>query len=172
HRFWNFGFGDELRLNSSDSAETIYTRFSAASRRGHTPRDAAADLGGRGGSPHDKSRKRVDHAIGLAEDKGLQISQWCPNGSTTRPTRQPCWLPTGHTTAAPAETARSNAASGSSRINRSRTVPPPSDSGLKLPWGGDSSASQNSAWPTDKRATTSPFSLSTRNTSRAPNAVL
>src|ERR1019366_964017 len=105
-------------------------------------------------------------------DKGLPISQWCPNGSTIRPKRQPCWLPTGQTTVAPAATARWKAASGSSTIITIRTEPPPRDSGLKLKCSGDSSASQNSAAPTDSRATTAPLSSSTRNNSPAPNAAL
>ena len=46
---------------------------------------------------------------------------------------------------APAATARANIASGSGTVKIIRTVPPPSDSGLKLPCSGDSSASQNSA---------------------------
>ena len=47
------------------------------------------------------------------------------NGSTTRPMRQPCSLPTGHTSLAPAATACSYAASGSSTTRMIRTVPPP-----------------------------------------------
>src|ERR1019366_6452368 len=105
-------------------------------------------------------------------DNSLPISQWCPNGSTIRPKRQPYWLPTGQTTVAPAATARSKAASGSSTVITIRTEPPPRDSGLKLKCSGDSSATQNSASPTDSRATTSPPSLSIRNNSLAPNAVL
>jgi hypothetical protein len=41
---------------------------------------------------------------------GFPISQWCPNGSTTRPSRQPCSSPTAYTFSAPAATARSSAA--------------------------------------------------------------
>src|SRR6266478_6299438 len=81
--------------------------------------------------------------------KGLPISQWCPNGSTIRPRRQPYWLLTGQTTVAPAATARLTAASGSSTVTTIRTVPPPRDSGLKFLCSGDSSATQNSAAPTD-----------------------
>src|SRR5438552_2853851 len=64
------------------------------------------------------------------------------------------------------------APSGSSTVITILTDPPPRDSGLKLKCSGDSSASQNSAVPTDNRATTSPLSLSTRNNSTAPNAAL
>ena len=53
-----------------------------------------------------------------------------------------------------------------------RTVPPPRDSGLKFKCSGDSSATQNSASPIDKRATTAPLSSSIRNDSPAPNAAL
>src|SRR5438874_6875584 len=98
-------------------------------------------------------------------DKGLPISQWCPNGSTIRPKRQPYWLLTGQTTVAPAATARAKAASGSSTIITIRTEPPPRDSGLKFRFSGDSSATQNSASPTESRATTAPLSSSTRNNS-------
>src|SRR5260370_41741072 len=44
-------------------------------------------------------------------DKGLPSSQWCPNGSTIRPMRQPYSLHMGQTMVAPAATARSKAAS-------------------------------------------------------------
>src|SRR5262249_11314641 len=108
----------------------------------------------------------------VPSDKGLPISQWCPNGSTILPRRQPYRSPTGVTTLPPAATARAKAASGSSTIITIRTVPPPTDSGLKFWCSGDSSASQNSAPSTDNLATTAPVSLSRRNTSTAPNAAL
>ena len=53
-----------------------------------------------------------------------------------------------------------------------RPVAPPSVSGLKFRCSGDSSATQNSADPTARRATTEPPSPSIRNTSVAPNAAL
>src|ERR1022692_3494840 len=118
---------------------------------------AAAMMGG--------TRYGIIHRVAPGDqepsDNSLPISQWCPNGSTIRPKRQPYWLPTGQTTVAPAATARSKAASGSSTVITIRTEPPPRDSGLK-----------NSASPTDSRATTSPPSLSIRNNSPAPNAAL
>src|SRR5262249_35672995 len=83
--FWKFGFRDELRLNSSDSAETIYTRFSAASRRGHTPRDAALDLVSRVGSSLAKSSDgREDFISGFVPRKWfgrfVRQRQVVPNG--------------------------------------------------------------------------------------------
>jgi hypothetical protein len=83
----------------------------------------------------------------------LPISQWCPKGSTIRPTRQPYSLSlidqtsigqtmTGQTTVAPALTARAKAASGSATTTTIRTVAPPrnsapSDSGLKFLCSGE-----------------------------------
>lgn len=43
-------------------------------------------------------------------------------------------------------------------MSNSRTVLPPNDSGLKFLFGGDSSATQNEALPTESWATTSSFS--------------
>ena len=73
---------------------------------------------------------------------------------------------------APAGTALAEAASGSSTIITIRIELPPTVSGLKLKCPGDLSATQNSAVSTDSRATTAPVSLSRRNNSAAPNAVL
>ncbi len=52
-------------------------------------------------------------------------------------------------------TARAIAASGSSTISSIRIVPPPTVSGLKFAFAGDSSATQNDASPTDSCATIS-----------------
>jgi hypothetical protein len=52
--------------------------------------------------------------VGGQAPMGLPISQSWPNGSTIRPRRQPCSFATGDITVAPAPTARSSAASGSS----------------------------------------------------------
>jgi len=58
------------------------------------------------------------------------------------------------TTVAPAATARSKATSGSSTVMTIRTEPAAERLRLKLACSGDSSATQNSAVPTDNRATT------------------
>ena len=64
---------------------------------------------------------------------GLPISQWWPNGSTMRPSRQPCSSATGVDRASrPRRPRARTAASGSSTVSSSLTVPPPSDSGLKF----------------------------------------
>ena len=83
--------------------------------------------------------------LGGQGPSGLPISQWWPNGSTTRPRRQPCSSVAAITGVAPASTARASAASGSSTISSIRTVPPPTVSGLKLKCSGDSSATQKVA---------------------------
>src|SRR6266511_5128798 len=93
---------------------------------------------------------------------GFPISQWWPKGSAILPRRQPCASPTGYTSVAPAALARSTAESGSSTIKSIRTVPPPTDSGLKFACGGDSSETQNVALPTASSATTSGDRKSTR----------
>src|SRR5206468_2420831 len=119
-------------------------------------------------APGDAARPDRGAALRLTlyrpSERGLPISQWCPKGSTIRPSRQPYSSLMGRTTVAPAATARSKAASGLSTTITMRTVPPPSDSGAKLKCSGDSSDTQNSASPTARRATTDP-SLSTRNRS-------
>ena len=54
---------------------------------------------------------------------GVPISQWCPNGSVMRPSRQPCSSPTGDVSFAPAGTACAATVSGSStRIPLAWTV--------------------------------------------------
>src|SRR5713101_2434445 len=135
------------------------------------------------GEDREKDRKghniRSHHSVPLSRrvkrqryNRCLPISQWCPNGSTTRPTRHPCWFAIDETTVAPAATAWSNTSSGSSTIISIRTVPPPRVSGLKFECCGDSSASQKSAPRTDNCATTSPCSFAIWNCSVAPNAFL
>ena len=56
---------------------------------------------------------------------------------------------------APAAFARSTVDAGSSTINSIRTVPPPTDSGLKFALSGASSETQNEASPTASWDTTS-----------------
>ena len=55
---------------------------------------------------------------------GVPISQWCPNGSVMRPSRQPCSSPTGEVTVAPAAKAALTMLSGSPVTSRVRLVPP------------------------------------------------
>jgi hypothetical protein len=105
---------------------------------------------------------------------GFPISQRWPNGSSSRPSSQPCSSPTGPISVAPAATARSRTAPGSSTISRTLAVAPPTVSGLKLPCGGDSSSIQNRELPTASCATTSSSSSvpPNRYTSAAPKAAL
>ena len=86
---------------------------------------------------------------------GLPISQRCPKGSTIRPSSQRCSSCTGDSSTAPRATACETTARGSSTTSKSLTVVPPSVSGLKLPWAGDSSATQKDASPTESCDTTS-----------------
>ena len=64
---------------------------------------------------------------------GLPISQWWPNGSSTRPRRQPCSSTHGWTSDAPAPTARLTTASGSSTSSSIRVVHPPTRLGREVP---------------------------------------
>src|SRR5437868_4857479 len=65
------------------------------------------------------------------------MSQWCPAGSASRPCRIPYgWSAIGKTTFAPAATARSATASGSSTTRLMRTLVPPRVVGLRLKAGG------------------------------------
>jgi hypothetical protein len=79
----------------------------------------------------------------------------------------------GYTSLAPAATARSISARGSAEMSSIRTVPPPSEGGLKLACAGDSSATQNQESPTESWATTGSWTSvpPTRYRSTAPNAV-
>src|SRR5262249_15987157 len=56
--------------------------------------------------------------------RGTPISHSWPNGSTIRPSRQPCSLPTGEDSVAPAATARRTTLSGSSTTSSVRLVAP------------------------------------------------
>src|SRR5256714_68851 len=103
---------------------------------------------------------------------GRPISQWWPNGSSTRPCRQPYgWSAIGKTTCAPSATARAATASGSSTLSWIRTDVPPSFAGLTLNASGTSSTTMNGA-PSSASSATMPFGLSARDSSVAPNARL
>ena len=54
---------------------------------------------------------------------GRPTSQWCPNGSSIRPSSQPCSSAAGYTSRAPAATARAITARGSSTTSASRIDP-------------------------------------------------
>ncbi len=77
----------------------------------------------------------------------MPISHSWPNGSTMRPRRQPCSSPTAAVSLAPACTARSTTASGSSTTSKVRPVAPPIACGLSRFIAGLAAATQNAASP-------------------------
>jgi hypothetical protein len=86
---------------------------------------------------------------------GVPISQWCPNGSVMRPSRQPCSSPTGEVTVAPAAKAALTMLSGSPVTSRVRLVPPSIAAALNRPFSGSALATQKQASPTANCATVS-----------------